>query len=97
MKKKLINNEIIQTFLNCSYKAFLKYNNKVGIKTEYELLEFLLLKTYRTSFFDKFRSKSNKTKLFEMREPDVKCQGLKSTYVFEPVFQSKEYFIKLID
>jgi len=94
MKKKIINNEIIQTFLNCRYKAFLKNNNKVGIKKEYELLESELLEMYRTSFFNKLRSKTSKTQLFEVIESDVKCQGLKSTYVIEPVFQSNEYFIK---
>ena len=94
MKKEIINNEIIQTFLNCSYKAFLKYNNTAGIKTEYELLESELLETYKTSFFNKLRSKSNKTQLLEVFEPDTKCQSLKSTYVIEPVFKSNEFFIK---
>ena len=35
----MINNEIIESYLNCKYKAYRKLNNEQGVKTEFELLQ----------------------------------------------------------
>ena len=47
----MIDNDIIESFLNCKYKAYLKHNKQFGSKTEFELLKQDLLKLNKTKVF----------------------------------------------
>jgi len=93
MGKKVINDDVIHSFLNCSYKGFLKYNNEVGNKTDYELLEYELLKINKRNYFNKLREKSNEIQILEGSKAKNKIQSQKLTYLIEPIFQSNKFLI----
>ena len=61
----MINNEIIESYLNCKYKAYRKLNNEQGIKTEFELLQDEKLSACKTKFYDCFLEEHGKNKLLE--------------------------------
>jgi predicted RecB family nuclease len=91
-KSYLISNEVIESFLKCKYKAYLKSNNTIGLKTEYELLEQELHHEYKTKFYNNIRVNSDIPILpiWNFRE---KAQVNMPTYVFDPRLQSKEFDI----
>jgi len=52
----MITNEVINSFLQCKYKSYLKFNNEFGNKTDYELLENELFELYREKFYAKLHA-----------------------------------------
>ena len=95
MKNSIINNEIIQSFLSCNYKAFLKHSGKLGYKTEYELLEHRFFKMYKEHFLNKLYAKSNEIQILEGFEPKNEIQCRKLTYVVDPIYHSKDFIISV--
>lgn len=93
MEKK-IDDEIIRSFLNCRYKAFLKFNNKVGYKSEYELLEYELSKKCKENFLNKLFVKPDKIQLIKKFEPEKKIKYQVLSYIIEPIIQSNEFLFK---
>ncbi len=61
----MINNEIIESYLNCKYKAHQKLNNEQGVKTEFELLQDEKLSECKTKFYDCLLEEHGKNKLLE--------------------------------
>jgi predicted RecB family nuclease len=61
----MINNEIIESYLNCKYKAHRKLNNELGVKTEFELLQDEKLSACKTKFYDCLLEEHGKNKLLE--------------------------------
>ena len=58
----MITNKIIDSFLRCDYKSYLQFNNKIGSKTKYELLEDERRDLYKNKFYQKLReSPENQT------------------------------------
>ena len=49
---KMIDNEVIEAFVNCKYKAYLRLNGESSVKTEFELLQNDLLIEYKKKFFN---------------------------------------------
>lgn len=54
MEKQVIYNELVESFIQCKNKAFQKYVNESGNKTEFELLESDLYKLYKKTSFLRF-------------------------------------------
>src|SRR5439155_9773948 len=83
--------KIINSFLNCSYKAFLSYHNELGIKTEYELLEFELLQKYKRNFFNKVYENQDEIHILKSLESinDIQCK--KSIHMIDQVFQYDQF------
>jgi predicted RecB family nuclease len=52
----VLNNEVIDSFLFCKYKAYLKMTGNYGDKTDYELAESELYKQYKEQFLTNIRS-----------------------------------------
>src|SRR5438128_12307335 len=80
--------KIINSFLNCSYKAFLAYHNELGIKTEYELLELELLQKYKGNFFNKLHGNPDEIHVLKSFESMNDIESQKLIYIIDPVFQS---------
>ena len=53
----MITDDVIDAFIKCKYKAFLKYNDKYGSKTDFEILERELLTAYKSKFYENLYSK----------------------------------------
>ena len=80
----MINNEIILSFLNCRYKAFLKYKHELGIKTEYEILENELMEMYKRKFFNKIHGRSKGIPILDGFKYDSKIDGSQPAYAIKP-------------
>lgn len=52
----MINNQIIESYLNCKYKAYLLLNGQLGLKKEYDLF----YKEFLSKSKSKFMIMSNK-------------------------------------
>ena len=57
----MINNEIIESYLNCKYKAYRKLNNEQGIKTEFKILQEDQLSVGKTEFYKRLSEKYGET------------------------------------
>ena len=90
----MINNEIIESFLNCHYKAYLKSDNKVGNKTEFENLESDLLKINRKQYFDSICSKYGKDQILRNFDFKKKNQIKNKCYYIEPLLIRKQFNIR---
>jgi len=53
----MINDEIIESFLDCKYKAYRKINYEHGVKTEFELLQEDRLSACKTKFYNRLLEK----------------------------------------
>ncbi len=89
----MITNEIIKNFLNCPYKAFLKFNHKSGDVTEFEQLECELLNRSRVEFHKKLQSKLSEHQIVH-QAPGIKEYNVtEAIYILHPAFQTKEFSI----
>ena len=90
---KNITDEVVHAFLNCSYKAFLKFHGKQGIKTEYEGLMQKLVENFRAKFFDKLNGQNPRVSIFQRApaNPNSLISGL--SYIIKPSFESNKFVI----
>ena len=89
---KMITNEIIESFLKCKYKSYLKFKNEAGNKTEYELLENELFNLYKKKFHDNIQLNS-KFQILPILDFRKKNQIKALSYAIGPSVQSKEFEI----
>ena len=87
-----INNDIIESFLRCDYKSYLKCNNTFGCKTEYELIESELRDKYKNKFYKNIRSypENQILTVYDFRK---KVHVEKPTFIISPIWQSKQFNI----
>jgi predicted RecB family nuclease len=95
----MINDEIIESFVNCKYKAYRKFSNEHGIKTEFELLQQDQLASCKTEIFKRLLEKHGKNKLLEgysfgknrrMPDVDILVQPTLSTETYQISFDAIE-------
>lgn len=88
----MITNEIIESFLRCDYKGYLKFNNETGSETEYELLEKDILNLYKNKFYERLQAETGNQILsvFNLQE---KIEIKYLTFVIEPLFKSEQFNI----
>ena len=89
---EVITQEIIKSFVNCEYKAYLKFHQQVETKTEYECLDIELTEQYKTLFYQNLQS-TNK-RILPNIESAKKDQIKETSYVVNPLFQSSKYSIR---
>jgi hypothetical protein len=88
----MITNEIIESFLRCDYKAYQKFNNEAGCKTEYEILEIELLNLYKNKFYEMIQANpENQIQKELIFTEKTKIKNI--LFVIEPVFQDKQFYI----
>ena len=61
----MINDEIIESFVNCKYKAYRKLNNEHGIKTEFEILQEEQLSVCKKEFYKRLSEKYGENNLLK--------------------------------
>lgn len=89
----MIHNSVIESFLNCKYKAYLEYNNQFGSKTEFELLNHEILKSNKAKFYNNIRVKFSNDQIIENFEFDKKLRIKNIVYAIEPTLKTKEFNI----
>jgi predicted RecB family nuclease len=89
---EVITQEIIKSFVNCQYKAYLKFHRQVETKTEYECLDIELTEQYKTLFYQNLQS-TNK-RILPNIESAKKDQIKETSYVVNPLFHSSKYSIR---
>jgi len=61
----MINDEIIESFLNCKYKAYRKLNNEHGIIKEFEILQGEKLSSCKTDYYNRLLEKYGENNLLK--------------------------------
>jgi len=70
----MITDEVIESFLKCRLKSYLKSKGLFGNKTEHDILEWRLLKFYKERFYNSIRAKFSENQISEKYEFDKKIQ-----------------------
>ena len=65
MCDSMIDDEIIESFVNCKYKAYRKLNNERGIKTEFEILQEGQLSVCKKEFYKRLSEKYGENNLLK--------------------------------
>ena len=81
----MIDNFIIESFLECKFKAYKKNKNEIGSKSDFELLQNKLYVLYKTKFFEKLKSKIPESQL--KHNFNYSSQPENAVYIFESGFQ----------
>jgi predicted RecB family nuclease len=89
----MIDDEIIESFLNCKYKAYLKYTKQSGNKTEFELLHRDILKINKEKFYNDLRAKSSSYQILKNFKWDKKHNIEKINYAIGPALQTGDFDI----
>ena len=88
----MITNEIIDSFLRCDYKSYQQFNNTIGCKTEYELLEGELRELYRKKFCNKLREPPE-NQIFSVDDFQKEIQVERTAFIIAPIWQSNQFYI----
>ena len=88
----MITNEIIDSFLRCDYKSHLQFNDKIGSKTEYELLENQLRDLYKNKFYQKLRE-SPENQILSVDNLQKTIQVEKITFIIAPTWESNQFHV----
>lgn len=91
----MITNEVIESFIVCKYKAYLKSNCITGDKTEFECLQSEILELRKTNFYNNIRVKSSENQILRDLDFKDKNQVKVDAFVITPHFKSKKYNISL--
>ena len=87
----MINDEIIESYLNCKYKAYRKLNNDQGVKTEFELLQEEELSAYIKRYYDSLLEKYGKNKLLEGFKFEENKRISKANIISQPTLITNKY------
>ncbi len=90
----MITDEVVESFIRCKYKAYLKLNCETGNKTEFEILEYEILQSRKEEFYKNLRKKINESQILNNFDFGKKTQIEVTTFVISPFFHSTEYDIK---
>jgi hypothetical protein len=89
----LITNEIVRYFFDCQYKAFLRFSQKFGDKTEFELLESELLTRLRLEYFKNLQAKTSEQQIIDQASLINGYIVTDTVYVLQPLFNMKKFQI----
>lgn len=90
----MISNEIILAFLKCPYKAYQKFHNHSGSRTEYERVYDDVAEHSRTTFIQQLCTTIPSEQVLQRGPLPKKRQIPTLTYVLSPSIQSKQYHIR---
>ncbi len=88
----MITNEIIDSFLRCDYKSYLQFNNTIGCKTEYEVLEGELRDLYKNKFSKKLQT-NPENQILSVDNLQKKIQVERTAFIIAPTWQSNQFHI----
>ena len=89
----MINNEIIESYLYCKYKAYRKLNNEYGIKTEYEELERNELLELKKRYYTQLKEKYGENSLFNDYRFGKKSRVSRYDFLVEPYLKTDQFQI----
>ena len=81
----MINDEIIESYLNCKYKAYRIFNNEKGVKKEFELLQKEQLFTCKAKFFNHLLEKYGKNKLSKGYKFESNSRTPRAKVLIQPI------------
>ena len=88
----IINENVIDSFLVCPYKAYQKLNNKIGVKSEFEDLENDLLAIYKKKYYKEIYAEYGIDKiLYRIEINQLNLND--SAFIFEPFFLLAQFSI----
>lgn len=91
----MITDEIIESGVECKYKAYLKFNCAIGNKTEFEYFYSEVLESNKVKFFRNIRERLNKDQILSHFDFRKKIHPKTDCLVISPTFSSEKYNIKL--
>lgn len=86
----MITNEVLKSFLVCEYKAYLKFHNRRGVRTEYEQLEHERSSLCTVHFHQNLKKKYSVKQLSQAVRVDKIAHIKQPTYIIEPTFQADD-------
>jgi len=89
----MINDEIIESYLNCKYKAYRKLNNEHGIKTEFELLQEEQLSMGKTEFYKRLSEKYDENNLLKGYNFGKNRRVPRTDVIIQPTLYTETYQI----
>jgi len=89
----MITNEVVKSFPICKYKAYLKFYQQLGNKTnEYRQLEQEIITIYRLRFYKQLQNRYDTS--YILQEIPLEWERyITQAVIVNPYFQSKEYII----
>jgi len=89
----MINDEIIESFVNCKYKAYRKLNSEHGIKTEFELLQEEQLSMGKTEFYKRLSEKYGENNLLKGYNFGKNRRVPRMDVIIQPTLRTETYQI----
>ncbi len=89
----MINDEIIESYLNCKYKTYRKVNNEHGIKTEFGILQEEQLSMCKTEFYNHLLEKYGENNLLKCYNFGKNRRISKVNVLIQPILNTEKYRI----
>lgn len=89
----MITDEIIESYLNCKYKAFRKINEEFGNKTEFELLQMNQLESNKKEFHNNPIEEYGENKIFKGYNFKKRGRIPKVKYLIQPTLNTEKFQI----
>jgi predicted RecB family nuclease len=89
----MIDDEIIESFLNCKYKVYRKLNNECGVKTEYESLQEENLSVCKTEYYKRLSEKYGETNLLKGYNFGKNRRVPRTDVIIQPTLGTEAYQI----
>jgi predicted RecB family nuclease len=87
----MINDEIIESLLNCKYKAYRKLNSEHGIKKEFELLQREQLSSCKTEFYNRLLEKHSEKNLLRCFKFENNLRFPKVNFLIQPTLNTETF------
>jgi predicted RecB family nuclease len=87
----MINDEIIESYLNCKYKAYRKLNNEQGIIKEFEILQEEQLSMRKQEFYNRLLEKYGKKQLSKGYKFKNSSITLRAKALIQPILDTDTY------
>jgi len=85
----MINDEVIESYLNCKYKAYRKLNNELGVKKEFELFQRDRLEKCKTEFYERLFRKHGENKLLKGFKFGTNQKISKINFLIQPTLDTE--------
>jgi len=87
----MINDEIIESYLNCKYKAYRKLNNEHGIIKEFEILQEEKLTSCKTEYYNRLLEKYGENQLSKGYKFENSSRTPRAKTLIQPTLDTETY------
>ena len=87
----MINDEIIESYLNCKYKAYRTLNNEHGLRKEFEILQEEKLSSCKTDYYNRLLEKYGKKQLSKGYKFKNSSRILRAKALILPILDTDTY------